>query len=106
MRDPNRINGVIETVRRVWHLVPDWRLGQLICNLSRECGSWDSFYTEDDLLDAAARSWLLQHENRHGDVSAIVINRNNYRGKENNYDDEEEGKINAKKIKKKKEKPS
>ena len=35
-----------------------------------------------------------------------MINRNNYRGKENNYDDEEEGKINAKKIKKKKEKPN
>ena len=36
-----------------------------------------------------------------------MLNRNNYRGKENNYDDEEEEeKINTKKIKKKKEKPN
>lgn len=72
MRDPNRIDIVIETVRRAWHLVPDWRLGQLACNLGRECGSWDSFYVEDDKLEAAARSWLASAENKGVDTLFVV----------------------------------
>lgn len=60
MRDPNRINSVLETVRRVWVNLPDWRLGQLICNIAREAGVWDSFYMEDEELDAQARLWLSQ----------------------------------------------
>lgn len=62
MRNPERINRVIESIRRVWHLVPDWRLGQLLCNLSREVGTWNSFFVEDDLLEAAALNWLDKAE--------------------------------------------
>ena len=78
MRNPNRINGTIETIRRVWHLVPDWRLGQLICNLARDGGAWDSFYMEDDTIEAIARAWLKQNEEQHGDVCNIMVNRKTY----------------------------
>lgn len=77
MRDPSRIDRVIETIRRTWHLVPDWRLGQLACNLGRECGSWDSFYVEDDKLEAAAMSWLASAENK-GVSTLFVVNKKTF----------------------------
>ncbi len=44
MRDPKRIDKVLEVVKRAWECLPDWRLTQLIEN----CGG--SFYTEDEKL--------------------------------------------------------
>lgn len=76
MRDPNRIDRITETIRRVWHLVPDWRLGQLACNLGRECGSWDCFYTEDDALEAAAMMWLKQ--NAEDEDPSFVLTKKHY----------------------------
>jgi uncharacterized protein YihD (DUF1040 family) len=50
MRNPERIDAVIEAVRKEWKQVPDWRLGQLIVNISRAAGKMDPFFLEDDLL--------------------------------------------------------
>ena len=50
MRDPNRIDAVIEAVRDAWKQVPDWRLGQLIVNVSRSAGHGDPFFLEDNQL--------------------------------------------------------
>jgi len=47
MRDPKRINRVIEALRATWHANPHLRLGQLIVNV---CGKDCVFYLEDDLL--------------------------------------------------------
>lgn len=33
MRNPDRIEKVLERIKRVWKKYPDLRLGQLICNL-------------------------------------------------------------------------
>ncbi len=33
MRDPARIDRIIEKLRQFWHEVPDWRFGQLASNL-------------------------------------------------------------------------
>lgn len=67
MRDPNRIDNVIEKVRRIWKLVPDWRLGQLICNIARDGGGWNSFYFEDDALETFIDQWLRQHAETTGE---------------------------------------
>ena len=32
MRDPKRIDSILNQLRKVWEQVPDWRLGQLIVN--------------------------------------------------------------------------
>jgi uncharacterized protein YihD (DUF1040 family) len=32
MRDPKRIDRIIELLRQAWHRNPDWRLNQLIIN--------------------------------------------------------------------------
>lgn len=51
MRDPAKIDKMINIIRAVWKESPDLRLGQLIMNISP--GGQDIFYLEDDrLLDA------------------------------------------------------
>lgn len=44
MRDPNRIPEYLAEFERVWKLLPDWRFGQLVCNILGD----DPFYVEDD----------------------------------------------------------
>lgn len=44
MRDPKRIESVLNTVREVWEKVPDYRLGQL---LSVAAESPDLLHIED-----------------------------------------------------------
>ena len=57
MRNPARIDILIEKLRLLWHTSPDIRLGQLIVNLSRnEFGIAQRaalFNLEDDLIEQA-----------------------------------------------------
>ncbi len=64
MRDPARIDRVIEKLRALWYATPDQRLGQIIMNLlgpGHHAGS-TLFYIEDDdwerLIDEAIAEWL------------------------------------------------
>lgn len=36
MRDPDRIDEIVELLRLAWHRTPDQRLGQLILNATRD----------------------------------------------------------------------
>jgi len=45
MRDPKRIPRILDLLREVWEMVPDWRLGQLVANLHAHV---DVFHPEDD----------------------------------------------------------
>ena len=60
MRNPERISKIIKELERFWEENPDWRLGQVISNLSYELmGNNDPFYMEDkDLLE------LLKQKNK------------------------------------------
>ena len=49
MRDISRIDDVLKTLGKCWKKYPDWRLGQLFCNLQRAAGQ-DLFYLEDDQM--------------------------------------------------------
>lgn len=63
MRDPERLDPLLEQVRRVWRLVPHWRLTQLITNaLHPREPSPEIFYTEDD--DLAVRLAALEQSLR------------------------------------------
>ena len=44
-------------IRTAWQAVPDWRLGQLILNLTRE---YDCFYVEDDVIESRLKT-MIQH---------------------------------------------
>ena len=48
MRDPNRIDPMLDLLRTYWKENPDLRLGQIIANISRMSGRGaDPFYMED-----------------------------------------------------------
>ena len=59
MRDPNRIDVICDLLREVWKQYPDWRLGQLIFNLT---GRYDCFYVEDDTIEEVLKM-NLQKDN-------------------------------------------
>jgi len=47
MRDPKRIGPLLERLRRVWEANPDYRLGQMVANVTDD----DTIYrVEDDVL--------------------------------------------------------
>lgn len=53
MRDPNRIDEFCATLAEMWHKVPDWRFGQLICNIFGDAFNQrlaDPFYIEDEVM--------------------------------------------------------
>lgn len=57
MRDPNRIDKVLKELGDIWKQVPDWRLGQLFCNLQRFEGT-DLFFYEDEKLIEALKTYF------------------------------------------------
>lgn len=51
MRNPERIPKIIKELEEFWKQNPDWRLGQVISNLSYELmANNDPFYMEDSNL--------------------------------------------------------
>jgi uncharacterized protein YihD (DUF1040 family) len=62
MGDPARIPTVLQAIERIWRAHPDWRLGQLVCNLAAWADPtqevvWD---IEDDVLVAEVQRHLAQ----------------------------------------------
>ena len=57
MRDPNRIPIMLDELKRLWESQPDWRLGQLIVNLSQAANIDDPFFVQDDRLLNTIRTW-------------------------------------------------
>jgi uncharacterized protein YihD (DUF1040 family) len=55
MRDPKRIDKIINKLRAVWKTNPDLRLGQLIHNIAHDAvgNGVDIFFVEDDLMEKA-----------------------------------------------------
>ena len=54
MRDPERIDVFCQKLAELWHKVPDWRLGQLVCNTL----GYDPFYVEDDVAIEKIKEFL------------------------------------------------
>lgn len=51
MRDPNRIETILEALRLTWQQEPDLRLGQLLINIAKpQSPCPELFYLEDDEL--------------------------------------------------------
>ncbi len=48
MRNPERIDRMVERLRALWHAHPDMRLGQLIVNLT--CGGETHTFNQEDTL--------------------------------------------------------
>lgn len=61
MRDPKRIKPLLKTLEDVWNDVPDWRFGQLICNMLGTFGR-DPFYVEDDEMQEFMKKYLSEEK--------------------------------------------
>lgn len=55
MRDPQRIDRIIELIRGIWKTYPDLRLTQLIMNTLNM--TKDPYYVEDDILEKKLREY-------------------------------------------------
>ena len=69
MRDPRRIKRILALLENAWQEVPDWRLGQLVYNVS-ECTGWYSVYCmEDDDFEKGVKElmerWKEQENTTH-----------------------------------------
>jgi uncharacterized protein YihD (DUF1040 family) len=50
MRDPKRVKRIVEKLEKIWSRFPDWRLGQLLINISSS--KWlDLYCMEDEELE-------------------------------------------------------
>ena len=60
MRDPERIDEMLDLIREVWQSNPDLRLGQLIVNAARmrEPTTENIFYIEDGSLAKGLMRYL------------------------------------------------
>lgn len=65
MRDPSRIEPFCQELTKLWKLVPDWRFGQLFCNLQRQYCN-DLFYVDDERM-LELMSDLLNHIDNQGE---------------------------------------
>lgn len=64
MSKPDHISDVLQAIETIWRRHPDWRLGQLICNLAAWADPtqnivWD---VEDDVLVAEVEKHLEHQE--------------------------------------------
>ena len=59
MRDPNRIDKVIELLREAWHLCPDFRLTQLVMVVSEKPQDVGAlWHVEDDTMERELRTFI------------------------------------------------
>jgi len=59
MRDPNRIEIVLDQIKYIWKEVPDLRLGQLILNVLQDPAL---YYVEDDQLVDYLKKFYIREE--------------------------------------------
>jgi len=63
MRDPNRIEPIIQLIKEIWYSQSDLRLTQLIMNALKM--NSDPYYIEDDKLEEALKDYKKSTEGKH-----------------------------------------
>lgn len=66
MRDPDRIPDFCDKLANVWSNVPDWRFGQLICNVFG-ISKKDPFYMEEDEILKLFEDYFKPDERENND---------------------------------------
>ena len=71
MRDPKRIDVILQEISNIWHKYPDMRLGQLIGNVLEGVGL---YYVEDDgLVNALKDAYEGKQEPVNFDEDAYIL---------------------------------
>lgn len=61
MRDPKRIDKVLDVVKQAWAKNPDLRFGQLILNLTTNANAL--YYVEDDtMIEALEKAYDIKRD--------------------------------------------
>lgn len=90
MRNPDRINRILNKLARLWCVSQDQRLGQLILNLSgRQMDLTELFQTEDDKWEELLDKELLRLESgaKFADGSVRYLDRCWMLGRDQLYED-------------------
>ena len=58
MREKERIDRILKKIEKIWKLNPDWRLGQLISNVTYRGAEQHLWTMEDDALEKLLDSEL------------------------------------------------
>ena len=62
MRNPNRIDEFCKELATIWKTeCPDWRFGQLICNVMGTCTRDPFFYEENEMMEVFERYFGITH---------------------------------------------
>jgi hypothetical protein len=65
MRDPIRIQRILNKLAAAWKASPDLRLGQLVDNVTHNIvtphGTVSLFDAEDSIVEASLDGWLVDH---------------------------------------------
>ncbi|MCA9661688.1 MAG: hypothetical protein KC486_25340 [Myxococcales bacterium] len=65
MRDPARIDPILETLAEAWRLDPDLRLGQLLVNVVRPATPCPELFSlEDRQLRRRLERWITERRRR------------------------------------------
>ena len=64
MRNPKRIDDFCEKLKYYWKIVPDWRFGQLMCNVLGEIAvKKDPFFIEEsEMIEAFDKYFNITRE--------------------------------------------
>ena len=63
MRNPKRIEPLLNLIKKIWEKQPDLRLTQLLSNAALSSGEWsdnDLYHLEDDKLYKALMLYLVR----------------------------------------------
>ena len=66
MRDEKRIDPFLDKLKEYWHMVPDWRFGQLICNVLGTA-KIDPFFIEEKDMIKLFEEYFKPDQNKQGD---------------------------------------
>ena len=56
MEREERIDEMIEDLRILWKKNPEWRLGQMVCNIGRCAGYTNPYYIDDQSMYYATKA--------------------------------------------------
>lgn len=70
MRDPKRIDYMLEVLKEAWSLAPDLRFNQLIDSISK---GQDCFYEEDDVFSEKIKEWIKTTKNNGKEFLSMIV---------------------------------
>lgn len=73
-RDPERIQPMLDLLEAVWREHPDWRLGQLVCNVASAAGGrrLDPFTVEDRTMAAGLLAMTSERRRIGGELARTL----------------------------------